>query len=110
MDEIFYVQIENAKDFRKNSLEATRLVIQTLQSLERLRKIRKDKADNIEKLTSLMAEVDKLCDEVRIIPPPLDIETKPEKKQAKKLMKISPEADALESAISQIEQKLKKLG
>jgi hypothetical protein len=110
MEEIFYVQIENAREFRKNSLEATRLVIQTLQSLDRLKKIRARKADVIKRLTDLMVEIDKLCEEVKIVPPPLDISTRAEKKKpTTKQLKSNPEATALEQAISQIEQKLKKL-
>jgi predicted nuclease with TOPRIM domain len=110
MEEIFYVHIENSREFRKNSLEATRLVIQTLQSVDRLKKIRAGKADAIKKLCDLMAEMDKLCDEVKIVPPPLNVATKVEKKPLKKQQqKINPEATALEQAISQIEQKLRKL-
>jgi len=112
MDEIFYVQLENAKELRKSSLEATKLVIQTLQSLERLKKIRNEKTSQMSRLASLMGEVNKICDEIRISPPAIDIQTIPVKKQGKKkpMSKPSPETTQLEEAISQIEQKLKGLG
>jgi transposase-like protein len=110
MEEIFYVQLDNAKDFRKNALEATKLVIQVLQSAERLKKIRQDKADSLQKMNNLMQEIDRICEDIKIVPPPLDVSTRPAKKIVKKQVKVNAEANALADAISQIEQKLKRLG
>ncbi|MEM4267261.1 MAG: hypothetical protein QXK37_00340 [Candidatus Woesearchaeota archaeon] len=114
-EEMFYVQLQNSKELRRAVLEATKLTIQVLQSYEKVKKIRLQKLEEMQKLLGLFSEINKICEDIKIEPPSLDLDiqdSKPAKKKktVRETKEPTPEIKQLEMAISQIESKLSRLG
>jgi hypothetical protein len=124
-DEIYFVQLQNSKDFRKNLLESIRQIIQILQSYENIKRIRFEKAQQMQKLVVILAEINSISSQLKISIPPVKVDRIAEEKTKKPVQPTaaarkkpmpapandgSEEARQLEAAIGQIEAKLKKLG
>lgn len=117
-----YVGIINPVDARRNLLETSKGVIKVLQSYERLRNVRSEKAEQVNRFSSLITEISALIEELKKELPEYNPEDLPKQKPAKiprehredelrqpKKPKAKTELDKLESELSMIEEKLKKL-
>jgi hypothetical protein len=123
-DEIYFVQLQNSKDFRKSLLESIKQIIQILQSYENIKRIRFEKAQQMQKLVVILTEINSISSQLKINIPPVNRANKIVEDKAKKPVQPtaavrkkpipvsdgSEEAKQLEAAIGQIEAKLKNLG
>ncbi len=120
----YFVRIDNPSDLRRQILENSKSVIESLKRIEKIRDIRADKYNNIVKLKEILSELFELTSRLRSsLPQPKMspvIKKKVFKKAAEKtqttaVRPAAPKAksndlDKLESELSDIESKLSKLG
>ncbi len=118
-NELFFVQIREPSEVRRNILESLKEILEMLQRFEKFKHIRHDKLMKIQKLRVLMRDTNKLMGELKTKLPQTSLrgvavkETKPTKKPAKKREsqpqqeKKKTELERLQTELSAIENKLK---
>jgi len=106
--EVFYVGLNDPRGVRKNVLESTRDLIQTIKSQDNLKQIRTQKFMLIEELKNQMVQVDNLMNRLkRALPSSRDKEQSipMPKKKINAPRKIK-DIDKLEAELADIEAKL----
>ena len=129
--ELFFVEIKEPSEVRKNILETLKDILEVLQRFEKFRHIRHEKLENIQKLRLLLREENKLFGQVKAKLPQTNLraitvretpkltkkahrkkagkgktaQVKSEKPQKKEMTDI----EKLESELTAIESKLKSL-
>ncbi len=108
--EVFYVGLNNPRGVRKNVLESTKDLIQTIKSQDNLKQIRTQKFMLIEELKNQMVQIDNLMNRLkRVLPSSRDKNQTtpylPNKKRINAPRKIK-DIDKLEAELADIEAKL----
>lgn len=124
----YFVRIDNPSDLRKQVLENSKSVIESLRRFEKIKDMRAEKLNNIIKLKQIMSEIFELTSRLRSTMPQAKmtptLKKRPMKKAEKsQLMKMpaakpisapkarpSNDLDKLESELSEVESRLSKLG
>ena len=121
--EVFFVQIAEPAQIRRNVLESLKQILELLQRFEKFKPIRHEKMNKIQRLRALMRDANKMMADLKSKLPQTSfkgIASKEEKKPAKKNApkkddaaqpkvpkKEKTELEKLESELSVIESKLK---
>ena len=121
--EVFFVQVTEPGQVRRNVLESLKQILELLQRFEKFKHIRHEKMNEIQKLRNLMRGANKIMTELKSKLPQTNLRSaapgesrKPAKKtankknesaQAKVPKKERTELERLESDLSAIESKLK---
>ena len=126
-NELFFVQVKEPSEVRRNILESLREIIEVLKRFEKFKRIRHEKLENINKLRGLLRETNKVFGTLKSKLPQTNLRAtvageapKHPKKHHKKSKKAKvveekmpkkeiTEADKLEEQLSVIESKLKSL-
>ncbi len=128
-DELFFVQVKDPNEVRKNILETLKDIVEVLKSFEKFKQIRHDKLENINKLRGLLKDANKMLGNLKSKLPQTNLRAtvvkeaprhpKVPHKKGKKIKIIEAEkappkkeiteADKLEAQLSAIEEKLKGL-
>lgn len=123
-EELLFKKIDSPVEFRRNILEASKIVVHSLQKYERLKAVRIKKAELVIKLKDLVREIDMLTTKLKKEFPDLIFKTKeikrelkkekkePEskkEKEAKPDKKPSRELVDLEKQLKEIESKLESI-
>ena len=121
-DDLFFVEIREPADVRKEVLESQKIVIGGLQRYENIKFLRAKKAESIHKLKSELKELSKELSELKSILPSAGIKvvSKPKKKaksvkeeevKEEEHVKEKPanELEKLEAELHDIEKKLSSL-
>ena len=125
-NELFFVQIKEPNEVRRDILETLKHIVETLQRFEKLKEIRHEKLEKIHKLRSLLKEADKMIVSLKIKLPQTNLKatiakeapthTKKHHKKKKKIKaeekapkKEMTEIEKLEAELNAIESKLKGL-
>lgn len=108
--ELFFVRVSNPSNLRRNILESSKEIIESLKRYENLKLIRKEKSENISKLKGDVKEIISLISKLKSKLPKVDIKEEkeaivPNKKDFKKEAKTT-ELEKLESELRNIEGKL----
>ncbi len=112
-EEGFFVGINNPIDVRRNLLECSREMIQTLQSFEKIKVIRVEKLKRIQQLKTVLRELDLLVSKLRnelpkthlraqVVEPSPKTKLKSSGKTMNELEKLEQQLSALESEISRL--------
>ena len=125
-NELFFVQVKEPSEVRRNILETLRDIVGVLKSFEKFKHIRHEKLEKINKLRGLLKETNKVLGTLKSKLPQTNLRAtvareapkKAHHKKGKK-MKVAEaekmpkkeitEADKLEEQLSVIESKLKSL-
>ena len=120
--DIFFVEVGNPEDVKRNILESLKEIVGSLQRFEKFKETRKDKIDNINKLRKTIKEINKLVPSLKQYFPEAKIRAiravskQPKIKVVKgknisveKIKKPPTELQKLEDELSQIESKLQGL-
>jgi len=127
--ELFFVQIPEPSEVRRNILETLKEILATMQRFEKFKQMRHQKLDNIHKLRALLRQANRMIGDLKSKLPQTDLkavvirEQKPQaekapkqkaqnskqKPQEKPKKKELTELERLESELSAIEGKLKNL-
>jgi len=119
--EIFFVEVHDSAEVRRNILESLKDIVENLQRFEKFREIREDKIRNINNLRKSIREVNKLIPTLRNALPDVKVraakierpkshgrkKTKSNEIEAKD--KPTSELQKLESELNEIEGKLGNL-
>jgi len=129
-DELFFVQVKDPNEVRKNILETLKDIVEVLKSFEKFKQIRHEKLENINKLRSLLKDANKMLGNLKSKLPQTNLRAtvvreaprhpKAHHKKGKKAKiaedraekmpkKEATEVDRLEAELSAIEEKLKGL-
>lgn len=128
-NELFFVEIKEPTEVRRNILESLKEILEVLQRFEKFKNIRHEKLENIHKLRGLLKDANKMLGNLRLKLPQTSLraaavrETAAHKahhkkrkkgKYAEKEPEKAPkremtEVEKLESELSAIESKLKSL-
>jgi len=122
-EDIFFVEISNPEDVKRNILESLKDIVESLQRFEKFKETRKDKIDKINKLRKTVKEINKLVPSLKQAFPEAKIRAiravskQPIMKVVKGKKKVSiqetkkppTELQKLEDELSQIENKLQGL-
>ena len=127
-NELFFVQVKEPNEIRKNILETLRDIVEVLKRFEKFKYIRHEKIENINKLRGLLRETNKMLGTLKAKLPQTSLRAtvvKETTKQPKKIhhkkgkkskvveekmpKKEMTEVDKLEAELSAIESKLKSL-
>jgi len=119
-DDLFFVEVKEPADMRREVLESQKIVIGGLQRYENIKFLRAKKVESINKLKSQLKELSKDLSELKTILPSTGIKvvSKPKKKDVKeeKLKEVehvkktpANELEKLESELHDIEKKLSSL-
>ncbi len=126
---LFFVQVRDPSEIRRNILETLRSILEMLQRFEKFRHIRHKKLDDINRLRSLLKDTNKMFGSLKLKLPQTNLraaiareaqtDRKPRHAKKKKMAseeepKKAPkrgmtELEKLESELSAIEGKLKSL-
>ena len=121
-NELFFVEIKEPAEFRRNILESLKQILEMLQKFEKFRHVRNEKLVKIQKLRNLVKDANKIMINLksklpqtslkgmaaREAPKPKKIpQKKKEAKEEKIPKKEKTELERLESELSAIESKLK---
>lgn len=124
--ELFFVQVKEPNEARRNILETLREIVEVLKRFERFKHIRHEKLESIHKLRSLLKDANKMLGNLRAKLPQTNLratlvrEAQPKKahKKTKKRTgdekpetskKEMTELEKLEAELGAIESKLKSL-
>ena len=123
--EVFFVQVMEPAQVRRNILESLKQILELLQRFEKFKHLRHEKANKIQKLRILMRDANKLMANLKSKLPQTSLRSvapepqKPERRvsrkknqtvQTKAPRKERTELEKLESELSAIESKLKSFG
>ncbi len=128
-NELFFVEIKEPTEVRRNILESLKEILEVLQRFEKFKNIRHEKLENIHKLRGLLKDANKMLGNLRLKLPQTSLraavvrETAAHKAHHKKRKKgkyaekepekapkrETTEDEKLESELSAIESKLKSL-
>ena len=127
-NELFFVQIPEPSEVRRNILETLKEILSTMQKFEKFREIRHKKLENIHKLRTGLRQANKMIGDLKSKLPQTDLkavvlkEPKPQtekvpkqktdsvqKQEPKPKKKELTELERLESELSAIEGKLKNM-
>jgi hypothetical protein len=113
-DNDFYVGVSNPLDVRRNLLECSREMIQTLQSYEKIKKIRDMKIKRIHQLKTVIRELDLLFSKLKSTLPKTHLRAKV--KEIRSSLKYKPsdikdmnELEKLESQLKDVEQEIARI-
>lgn len=121
-NELFFVEIKEPGEVRRNILEALKEIVELLQRFEKFRHVRHEKLLRIQKLRVLMKDANKTLGSLKAMLPqtgirvpvareqkqqPKKAQKKKETKEEKPAKKERTELEKLESELSAIESKLK---
>ena len=125
---LFFVEVRDPNNVKRNIFESLRDIVQSLQKFERFKQLRNQKVDSIDKLRKDLREINKLVSDLKIKLPearlreaklkPVLREAPKRKESAKKQYKREAvemgdkpanDLQKLESELSAIEEKLKGL-
>ena len=122
-NEVFFVQITEPAQVRRNVLESLKQILELLQRFEKFKPIRHEKMSKIQKLRALMRDANKLMADLKSKLPQTSFKSIAPKGDKKPVKKIAPKKDEaaqpkvakkektelekLESELSAIESKLK---
>ena len=125
---LFFVEVRDPNNVKRNIFESLRDIVQSLQKFERFKQLRNQKVDSISKLRKDLKDVNKLVSDLKIKLPEARLREaklkpvlrevpkrkEPTKKQYKREAveredKPTNELQKLESELSAIEEKLKGL-
>ncbi|MBD3203322.1 hypothetical protein GF327_03450 [Candidatus Woesearchaeota archaeon] len=107
----FFVGVDNPMDIRRNLLESSRELIQTLQSYEKIKKIRELKIKRIKQLRTVGKELDMLFSKLKDTLPKTHLRAKvvePAKTKIKKKKGINT-LDNLEVQLKDIEREISRI-
>ena len=120
--DIFFVEVDNPGDVKRNILESLKEIVENLQRFEKFKETRKDKVDNVNKLRNIIKEINKLVPRLKQSFPEAKIRAiktvsrQPKMKVVKgknisveKIKKPPTELQKLEDELGQIESKLQGL-
>ena len=127
--ELFFVEVRDPGEVRRNILETLKEILATMQRFEKFKQMRHQKLDNIHKLRALLRQANRMIGDLKSKLPQTDLkavvirEQKPQaekawkqnaqnskqKPQEKPKKKELTELERLESELSAIEGKLKNL-
>ena len=125
-EELFFVEVRDPNNVKKNILESLKDIVQSLQKFERFKEIRYQKMESINKLRKDLRDMNKMISdlkgflpearlrEVKLNPvlreaPKTRSSRKPKKEITEQANKPGSELQKLESELSAIEEKLKGL-
>lgn len=126
-NELFFVQLKQPSEVRKNILETLREILEILQKFEKFKRLRHEKLENVNKLSNLLKETNKMFGALKLRMPQTSLRTniarqtapqtkkivaKKKKKDAtakKPVKRHISEVEKLETELSAIEGKLKGL-
>ena len=126
-NELFFVQVKEPNEVRRNILETLREIVEVLQRFEKFKHTRHEKLEKIHKLRGLLKEANKILGNLKLKLPQTNLratavretQTKKHHKKAKKgkaakepekePKREKTELEKLESELSAIEGKLKSL-
>ena len=128
---LFFVQLKDPNQIRRNILETLKGILEILQRFEKFKQIRHQKLENINKLRASLKETNKMFGTLKLKLPQINLripvekklpvqakeeqikQNQPEKKKVvlplKKPKREMTEVDKLESELSAIESRLKDL-
>ena len=112
-EEQFFVGINNHVDVRRNILECSREMVQTMQSYEKLSRIRDVKIKRIKQLRTVMREMDLLITKLQEELPKTDLRAGVQEPARRLKISQSPkinEIDRLEEQLKDIESEINRLG
>ena len=124
--DIFFVEVKESEEVKRNILEALREIVESLQRFEKFKETRKDKIDHINKLRQIVKEANRLVSNLKTSLPETKIraikvsklETAEKKRpiirKKKKSIEVKEkkpmtELQKLESELNEIESKLGSL-
>ena len=120
--DIFFVEVKEPEEVRRNILESLKEIVESLQRFEKFKETRKDKFDNINKLRKIVKDTNKLVLDLKKSFPEAKIRTvreiskSAERKKTivrkkKEVVERKPmtELQKLESELGEIEGKLESL-
>ncbi|MBN1503154.1 hypothetical protein JW930_06415 [Candidatus Woesearchaeota archaeon] len=114
MDAEHFVGIDNPMDVRRNILESSREIIQTLQKFDKLKEIREEKLKTLHQLRTVIRELNLLFSKLKAELPSTHLRalapeevSLPSLKDAPKIEKS--ELEELESQLMDIERELTRL-
>ncbi|MBI1934924.1 hypothetical protein HYS31_00640 [Candidatus Woesearchaeota archaeon] len=124
-NDLFFVEIRQHSEIRKDILEALKQMLEVLQRFEKFRHIRHSKSENIQKLKAMIKDANKVLGTLKGKLPQTNLrvssvrEDKPAPKKIHKKNKPAPqkkepkremtEMERLEAELNAIESKLKSL-
>ena len=123
-NQLFFVQLKEPADIRRDILEGLKDIVIMLQKLERFKELRQKKFDDIQKLRLLMRQANKMMGEMKgklpqtelkpvAVKEKVSIKREEPAKQAKQAeqpkKKEMTELEKLESELGEIEGKLRSL-
>ena len=129
-NELFFVQVKEPNEVRRNILETLKEIVEVLQRFEKFKHIRHEKMESIHKLRGLLKDANKMLGNLRLKLPQTNLratvvretpvhkkthhkkkkKAKPaEEKQEKPPKREMTELEKLETELSAIEDKLKSL-
>jgi len=121
-NELFFVEIKEPGEVRRNILEALKEIVELLQRFEKFRHVRQEKLARIQKLRSLIKDANKMLGSLKAMLPqtgirvpaareqkqhPKKAQKKKEAKEEKPAKKERTELEKLEAELGAIESKLK---
>ena len=120
---MFFVEVNQSDEVKRNILESLKEIVENLQRFEKFKETRKEKIENIEKLGKIMREINKVVPRLKEALPETKIRAKKvikekgkgavvvEKKTPEEVAKRKPatELQKLESELTEIEDKLRGL-
>ena len=116
--DIFFVEVQEPDEVRRNILESSKEIVESLERFEKFKGTRKEKMDNINKLGKIVKDINKLAIDLKNSLPESLIKamkvSKPEIIEKKKLeeraeRKPISELQKLHAELSEIESKLQSL-
>jgi uncharacterized phage infection (PIP) family protein YhgE len=121
-EDIFFVEVHESEEVRRNVLESLKDIVENLQRFEKFKEIKRKKVENINKLGKIMKDINKIIPKLKTSLPDTKIRSskrkdkEPEiktvvKKTPKEIAKRKPvtELQKLESELGEIEDKLSSL-
>lgn len=100
-EEIFFINVPEPKDVRKNLLEASQQILEGMKSYEKYKKLKAEKLRKIEQLKTTTIQIRELAGKLRACLP--TVKGIPEKAKA------SPLAHVTEIELGQLNAEIKKL-
>lgn len=126
-NELFFVQVKEPNEVRRNILETLKNIVEVLKSFEKFKRIRHQKHEKISHLRVLIKQANKMLGDLRVKLPQTNLRAVPVKDAAKQQKKEHhkkkkgksaeekmpkkemTEVDKLEAQLNAIETKLKSL-
>ncbi|MBN2422689.1 hypothetical protein JXB41_05650 [Candidatus Woesearchaeota archaeon] len=111
----FFVGVTNPLDVRRNVLESSREMIQTLQSYEKIKKIRESKVRRIQQLRTVIRELDLLFSKLKSSLPKTHLRAKVAESVSSSKVKSSDstkqmtELERLEEQLKEVEQEIARV-